>query len=236
VQIVHGSTPVSVDLVSEARRRGESATIEVCPHHLLLDMDDYRRLGPWGCCAPALRERDLVEQMWTRVLRGEIHSLVSDHAAYTREEKERGLDDMLECPLGCQVIQETVPLVLDEAVHRRGMSLPDFARFSATNAARAAGLYPRKGTILPGSDGDLVLYDMHAEWTVDPREQQFSKNPWSPFEGRRVRGKVVRTIVRGTTVYCEGEITVPPGHGAFLSSQDEHGVGASPAARAEMAR
>jgi allantoinase len=236
VQIVHGSSPVSVDLVTDARRQGHPATIEVCPHHLLLDMDDYRRLGPWGCCAPALRERELVEGMWARVLRGEIHSLVSDHAAYTREEKERGLEDMLECPLGCQVIQETVPLVLSEALHRRGMSLPDFARFSATNSARAARLYPRKGTILPGSDADFALYDLQAEWTVDPREQQFSKNPWSPFEGRRVRGRVVRTIVRGATVYCEGEITASPGHGAFLSSQDEHRLGPGTAAMAEMAR
>jgi allantoinase len=235
VQIVHGSSPVSADLVSDARRHGHRATIEVCPHHLLLDMDDYRRLGPWGCCAPALRERELVEGMWDRVLRGELHSLVSDHAAYTREEKEAGRDDMLECPLGCQVIQETVPLVLSEAVHQRGMSLPDFARFSATNSARAAGLYPRKGTILPGSDADLALYDLQAEWTVDSREQQFSKNPWSPFEGRRVRGRVVRTIVRGRTVYCDGEITAPPGHGTFLSSQDEHALGSRSAPVAEMA-
>jgi allantoinase len=234
VQIVHGSSPVSVDLVSNARRRGQPATIEVCPHHLLLDMDDYRRLGPWGCCAPALRERELVEGMWARVVRGEVHSLVSDHAAYTREEKEAGLEDMLECPLGCQVMQETVPLVLSEAVHRRGMSLPGFARFSATNSAKAASLYPRKGTILPGSDGDLALYDLQAEWTVDPREQQFSKNPWSPFEGRRVRGKVVRTIVRGKTVYCDGEITAAPGEGLFLSSQEEHPL--EPARMAEMAR
>jgi allantoinase len=236
VQIVHGSSPVSVDLVAEARRRGQPATIEVCSHHLLLDMDDYRRLGPWGCCAPALRERKLVEGMWDRLLRGEVHSLVSDHAAYTREEKGRGLEDMLECPLGCQVIQETVPLVLSEAVHGRGMSLPAFAEFSATNSAKAAGIYPRKGTILPGSDADLALYDLEAEWTVDAREQQFSKNPWSPFEGRRVRGRVVRTIVRGTTVYCDGEISVSPGHGMFLSSQDKHRLGSSPAPMAETTR
>jgi allantoinase len=236
VQIVHGSSPVSVDLVTEARRRGHRATIEVCPHHLLLDMEDYRRLGPWGCCAPALRERELVEGMWARVLRGEVHSLVSDHAAYTREEKEAGRSDMLECPLGCQVIQETMPLVLSEAVHQRGMPLPDFARFSATNSARAVGLYPRKGTILPGSDADLALYDLQAEWTVDPRDQQFSKNPWSPFEGRRVRGRVVRTIVRGATVYCEGEIIASPGYGTFLSSQDEHQLDPRRAPTPEVAR
>jgi allantoinase len=236
VQIVHSSSPVSVDLVSEARRRGHRATVEVCPHHLLLDMDDYRRLGPWGCCAPALRERELVEGMWERAVRGEIDSLVSDHSAYTHAEKAAGYANMLECPLGCQVMQETVPLVLSEAVHRRGMSLDAFARFSSTNSARAVGLYPRKGTILPGSDADLALYDLDAEWTVDPREQQFSKNPWSPFEGRRVRGRVVRTIVRGKTVYCDGEVTSPPGHGSFLSSQDDHRLAADRTHVAEMVR
>jgi allantoinase len=221
LQIVHGSSPVSVDLVQDARDRGQRATIEVCPHHLLLDLEDYARLGPWGCCAPAIRGRALVEGMWERVLAGTVDSLVSDHAAYTHAEKEAGWEDMLDCPLGCQVIQETVPLVLSEAVHRRGMSLPSFACFSATNTARTVGLYPRKGTILPGSDADLALYDLEAEWVVEPKAQQFSKNPWSPFEGRSVRGRVVRTVVRGRTVYVDGQIVAEPGSGHFLSSQEE---------------
>jgi allantoinase len=224
LQVVHGSSPVSVDLVAEARARGQRATIEVCPHHLLLDLDDLRRLGPWGCCAPALRERALVEGMWDRVLDGRVDCLVSDHAAYTLAEKAAGHDDILAAPLGCQVIQETVPLVLSEAVHRRGMALDAFARFSATNAARIAGLYPRKGTILPGADADLALYDLDAEWVVDPPAQQLSKNPWSPFAGRAVRGRCVRTIVRGRTVHAGGEIHVAPGHGRFLSSQERHGL------------
>jgi allantoinase len=220
LQVVHGSSPVSADLVAQARARGQLATIEVCPHHLLLDLDDYRRLGPWGCCAPAIRERVLVEGMWERVLAGVVDSLVSDHAAYTHAEKEAGWQDMLSCPLGCQVIQETVPLVLSEAVHRRGMALEAFARFSATNTARTVGLYPRKGTILPGSDADLALYALDAEWVVDAQAQQFSKNPWSPFDGRRVRGRLVRTIVRGSSVYADGKIAASAGYGHFLSSQD----------------
>lgn len=232
LQIVHSSSPVSVDLVRAARARGQRATAEVCPHHLLLDLEDYERLGPYGCCAPAIRERALVEGMWQRVLAGQIDCLVSDHAAYTIAEKEAGRDDMLECPLGCQVIQETVPLVLSEAVHRRGMALDAFARFSATNAARIAGLYPRKGTILPGSDADLALYDLDREWVVTPSAQQFSKNPWSPFAGRQVRGRLVRTMVRGSTVFADGEICVDPGHGRFLSSQDRPSPVAEPVAGA----
>jgi dihydroorotase-like cyclic amidohydrolase len=136
------------------------------------------------------------------------------------EEKRRGEADIFEAPLGCQVIQETVPVVLSEAVHQRGMALDAFARFSSTTAARTAGLFPRKGTIRPGSDADLVLWDLDATWTVDPAAQQFSKNPCSPFEGRAVRGKVVRTLVRGATVFADGEIVAEPGSGRFLSVHD----------------
>jgi allantoinase len=216
LQVVHVSSPVSADFVADAKARGQRVTMEVCSHHLLLDLDDLVRLGPYGRCAPALRDRALVERLWQHVLSGNANCLISDHAPYTREEKEPGWDDIFAAPLGLQNLQETVPTVLSEAVHERGMALDAFVRFSSTNAAEIVGLYPRKGTILPGSDADLVLWDLDAEWTVDAASQQFSKNPWSPFDGRVVRGRVVRTLVRGETVYADGEIRAEPGHGRFL--------------------
>ena len=115
--------------------------------------------------------------------------------------------------------------MLDEAYHRRGMPLDAFVRFSSTNAARIAGLYPRKGSLLPGADADLALYDLEGEWVVDAKSQQFSKNPWSPFDGRRVRARVVRTVVRGETVYADGEIVAEPGSGEFLSCHDDYSLG-----------
>lgn len=222
IQIVHVSSPVSAKLVRQAKDEGRPASMEICPHHLLLDLDDLVRLGPYGRCAPALRDRPLVEELWRFVLDGTADSLVSDHCAYTLEEKEPGWEDIFAAPLGCQVMQETVPLVLDEAFHRRGMRLDAFVRFASTNAARIVGLYPRKGSLLPGADADVVLVDLDAEWTVDAKAQQFSKNPWSPFEGRKARSKIVRTLVRGDSVYAEGEILAEPGFGRFLSSQDDY--------------
>jgi allantoinase len=221
IQIVHVSSPRSAEFVRQAKKAGQPASMEICPHHLLLDLDDLVRLGPYGRCAPALRPRALVERLWGYVLSGVADSLVSDHCAYTIEEKEAGWENIFAAPLGCQVMQETVPLVLDEAINRRGLGLPEFARFSSTNAARVARLYPKKGTVLVGADADLALYDLDADWVVDAKGQQFSKNPWSPFDGRRSRTKLVRTIVRGETVYREHEICVDPGYGRFLSSQDE---------------
>jgi allantoinase len=222
IQIVHVSSPVSAKFVRQAKDEGRPASMEICPHHLLLDLDDLVRLGPYGRCAPALRDRPLVEELWHFVLDGTADSLVSDHCAYTLEEKEPGWEDIFAAPLGCQVMQETVPLVLDEAFHRRGMRLDAFVRFASTNAARIVGLYPRKGSLLPGADADVVLVDLDAEWTVDAKAQQFSKNPWSPFEGRKARAKIVRTLVRGESVYAEGEILAESGFGRFLSSQDDY--------------
>jgi dihydroorotase-like cyclic amidohydrolase len=121
-------------------------------------------------------------------------------------------------------MQETVPLVLDEAFHRRGMSLDAFVRFSSTNAARIVGVYPRKGSLLPGSEADILIVDLDTEWKVDAKTQQFSKNPWSPFDGRKARARVVRTLVRGDTVYAEGEIFAEPGFGRFLSSQEAYSL------------
>jgi allantoinase len=228
IQIVHVSSPVSADLVRREKREGRPATMEICPHHLLLDLDDLVRLGPYGACAPALRERALVERLWDSVLDGTADCLVSDHSAYPAAEKDPGWADIFDALLGCQVIQETVPLVLDEAFHRRGMPLDAFVRFSSTNAARIAGLYPRKGSLLPGADADIAIYDLESEWQVDARSQQFSKNPWSPFDGRRARARVVRTLVRGETVYADGAILAEPGSGRFLSCHDDSSLSAPP--------
>jgi allantoinase len=225
IQIVHVSSPVSAELVRREKLEGRPATMEICPHHLLLDLDDLVRLGPYGMCAPALRDRALVERLWDYVLDGTADCLVSDHCAYTREEKDAGWDDIFAAPLGCQVMQETVPVVLDEAVHRRGMSLDAFVRFSSTNAARITGTHPRKGTLLPGADADVALWDLDGEWQIDAVAQQFSKNPWSPFDGRRLRARVVRTLVRGETVYADGEILAEPGYGHFLSCHGDYALG-----------
>ncbi len=155
-QIVHSSCPGSVDLVKAARAQGQQATIEVCSHHLLLDLDDLRRLGPFGRCSPALRARALVEKMWGHLLDCSIDCLVSDHCAYTVEEKSLGREDIFAAPNGCQVMQEMVPVVLDEAYRRRGMALAAFARLIAERPAWIAGVYPREHAGLQRRRPDAV--------------------------------------------------------------------------------
>ncbi len=215
LHVVHTSTSEGVERVQAARRSGQAVSCEVCPHHLLLDEEEYGRLGVWAKCTPPIRARADVEGMWRHLLAGRINALASDHSAATLAEKEEGLTNIWAAPNGIQSIDVGYPLIFSEGVWRRGLSVTAFARLTATNAARLLGLAPRKGAILPGADADLALYDPHAEWTVDAR-RSFNKQPWSPFQGWTCRGQVVRTMVRGRTVYDHGEIVAPGGWGRFL--------------------
>jgi allantoinase len=216
VQIVHVSDPDAAALVRAAAARGTRATFEHTANHLLIDSDDFVRIGPWARCAPPLRPRASVERLWDAVCADGDAQLGSDHSPYRHAEKERGTRDIFDAGMGIQGVQEAVPLVLDEALHRRGLDLGECARLIAGNAAHAVGVHPRKGSIRPGADADLSLWDPESEWTVDAARQQRSRNRWSPFDGRRCRMRLVRTILRGRTAARDGEVLAEPGSGRFL--------------------
>lgn len=218
VHLAHVSAAHSLLAIQEAHDAGHWVTAETCPQYLLLTEDDVARLGPYARCAPALRAREHVDALWRGLADGTLDFVCSDHAPYTVQEKEAGRESIWQAPLGLNVIQVMNPAVLDEAIHTWGFPLEHCAAITATNAARVFGLYPRKGTILVGSDADLALYDFTREWTVRASDL-LTKHRWTPFDGRRVRGQVVRTVVRGRTVYVDGRLAAEPGSGRFVRSE-----------------
>lgn len=223
--ICHSSTVSGAEIVRQAKDRGVRVEIETCPQYLALDTDDLVRLGPFGRCAPAIRERDEVELFWSYVQDGTMDTIASDHCGYTIESKEAGQDDIWKAPLGLSGIQTMLPAMLDEFINKRDMDFPEFVRLTSTNPARIFGSYPRKGTLRPGSDADIAIYNLNAPWTVRG-EDMLHKNKWSPFEGKEIGVRVVRTLVRGATMYeFNGEHVIhgSAGHGRFLSR--EYGVG-----------
>ena len=155
-----------------------------------MDLDDLARLGPYARCAPAIRERAEVDGLWPLVVDGSIQALSSDHSPYIHYEKDAGHEDIFRATLGLNIIQCMLPGVADEGFHRRGLSLTAFARLTASEPARILGLYPRKGSIQVGADADLALWDLDREWEVR-REDLLSRHPWTPLEGRRLRGRPV---------------------------------------------
>ena len=216
VHVPHVTLASVAGLIGRAKARGLSVSAETCPQYLLLDETELDRQGPYAKCSPPLRTRYNVEQLWSSVLNGTIDYHVSDHAPYATAEKERGWADIGLAPNGLSSNQFALPLVLDEAYHRRGMTLEHFARYSATNAAWRLGLFPRKGTIRVGADADLVFYDLEHDWTID-RAEQPNLHQWTPWHGRHCGVRVRRTLVRGETLYDGQAITVGPGFGRFVT-------------------
>ena len=142
---------------------------------------------------------------------GTIDTIGSDHAPFTHAEKDAGIPDIWNAPNGLTGFQTMVPLVFSEGVLGRGLSLERFADLFAENAARIFGL-GRKGRIAVGADADFALLDPRATWTIDDESLEY-KNRWSPYRGLRVTGRIVRTIVRGRTVFESGSVVGDAGYG-----------------------
>jgi allantoinase len=195
-------------------------TVETCPQYLSLNTVDLIALKGYARCAPALRPQDEVDHIWSYVLDETIDVICSDHCGFTREQKDAGEEDIFRAPNGLAGIQTLLPAFYDGAVHTRSMDPSQFVRQIATNPAQIFDLYPRKGTIAIGSDADIVVFDPERTWVVRGDEMHH-KQKWTPFEGKTITGRVVRTLRRGETIYddsLEGDARLPAlaGSGRYL--------------------
>lgn len=222
LHVVHLSTPEGGSLIAAARYAGQRVTVETCPHYLLLDEEAFVRLGPVAKCAPPLRARRAVEGMWRQVLDGTIDCLASDHSPCPPEDKARGAGDVWQAWGGINGVQTLLPLMVSEGVHRRGLPLERLVGLTSANAARIFGLYPRKGSLLPGADADVVIVDPDREWTITAERLRY-RHRLSPFLGWRVKGWIDRVLVRGRTVVRDGEIVGGPGYGRLVRRSDGGG-------------
>jgi allantoinase len=215
LHILHTTLSEGVELVYQAKMDGLEVSVETCPHYLTFNEDDFERIGPVAKCAPPLRSRDEVESLWDVVLEGKVDTIGSDHSPCTFEEKQAGDEDIWKAWGGISGVQTMLVTILTEGVHKRGLPLTSVTRMLSSNPARIMGLYPGKGSFLPGSDADFTVVDLDDEWTLSEKDLHY-KNPHSPFVGRSFKGRVVQTILRGKTVYQEGAFPIEPGYGCFL--------------------
>jgi allantoinase len=217
VHIVHLSTPGAAALVKQAKARGVRVTAETCPQYLALDHDDLFRLAGYAKCAPAIRAREEVELLWPYLADGTLDCITSDHCGFTVESKERGKENIWLAPNGLSGVQTLLPVTISEA-RARGYAWPRIAALTASAPARLWRLAPRKGTIQVGADADLAFVDPDRRWTLS-NEELLHTHQWSPFAGRELQGRVVRTMLRGTTIYDDAHperVTVSPGFGQFV--------------------
>jgi allantoinase len=205
LHVVHVSSGPGVALVAEARARGVDATCETCPHYLALTEDDLEHLGTAAKCAPPLRSAAERDALWAHLAAGRIRLVASDHSPAPPALKAGSFAEAWGGIAGCQSLLE---LLLDEGHHRRGVALGLLAALTSERPARRFGL-DAKGRLQPGADADLALVDLGAG-RVLRREDLHDRHRLSPYAGRRLRGRVVRTLVRGVTVFRDGRIVARP--------------------------
>jgi dihydropyrimidinase len=215
IYFVHLSSPLSVDLVSEARQRGVAAVAETCPHFLCLDDSVYAGNDAIRyLMTPPIRSEQMRKELWQRVAKGEIHSVGSDHCGYSLAQRGEG-EDFTRVSPGIPGVETTLPLLYTYGVEAGLIGMADLVQLLATGPARIFGLYPRKGRLSAGADADLVLFDPKARGPVRD-EDLHSAAGFSPYAGLELSGKVQTTICRGRVVYDHGEVTGEPGWGRFV--------------------
>jgi allantoinase len=216
VVVAHVSSPDAVETVSSNREANSSISIETCPQYLTLLESEVAELGPLRKFTPPARARSEagLDRMWMAVERGPVDFISSDHAPSTLEQKSDG--DIWSVPFGLPGVDTTMPLLLDAAATGR-MSYERLVDLYSERPARTYGLFPRKGCLRSGSDADIVIVDPDDTWTITDKGIR-SKAGWTPYEGRRITGRVVKTYVRGRLVSDGGVVSEKTcGHGCFVS-------------------
>lgn len=216
VYLVHQSTAGAVELVAAARRRGMIAYSETVAHYLLLDDSAYLSAEPerFVCCPP-LRPAQAVRELARHLFTGEITTIGSDHCCYDLEQKRSNSDDVRRMPNGLPGVETRLPVIFSEYVVGQGLPVSRFVELTSTAPARTNGLAHRKGSLLPGADADIAIWNSGTEWTVSASTLHMATD-YTPYEGMPVTGRPETVVVGGRIVVAEGELVDTTPAGRFL--------------------
>lgn len=212
LHMVHGTIPRTFDLIQWNRSRGVSATGETCLQYLLLTMDALVESGGRAKCNPPLRSREAVDGLWRQLQDGSIDIVTSDHSPYPLHRKETA--NIFDAYAGLPGAETLGPLLYSEGVAAGRIDLGRFLHLVASGPAEVFGLR-RKGRLAPDADADFVIFDPEAEWAVADEATHYAVG-WSPYHGRRVRGRVVSTWLGGRCVFRDGTVVGAAGDGSFV--------------------
>jgi dihydropyrimidinase len=218
IYIVHLSATEALAQVSEARTAGFNAFAETCPQYLFLSTDDLARPDFEGAkyvCSTPLRPAEHQANLWRGLRTDDLSVVSTDHCPFCfKGQKEMGIGDFSKIPNGLPGVETRMDLlhsgVVDGHISRRR-----WIEIACATPARMFGLYPRKGTIAPGSDADVVVYDPNATQTLSASTHHMAVD-YSCYEGRQLTGKVGTVLSRGRVLIDGGEYLGEAGHGRYL--------------------
>ena len=222
VYIVHLSCEEALQQALAARARGVNVRVETLIQYLLLDRTDAERPDFEGAkyvMSPPLRDRRNQAVLWDGLRGGLIDTVATDHAPFDfQTQKSLGRDDFTKIPNGIPALEDRVNLLFTHGVGKGRLDLHTFVDVASTRAARIFGLFPRKGTIQPGADADLVVYDPAYRGTITAAGQSMNLD-YSAFEGWAVEGRPSVVTLRGEVAVRDGRFVGTPGRGKFLARQ-----------------
>jgi dihydropyrimidinase len=219
IYIVHMTASEATDAVSEARARGLSVFGETCPQYLFLNQEHYNEPDFGGAkyvMSPPLRPRQHGERLWRALQTDQLSVVATDHCPFCmKEQKELGKDNFAKIPNGAPGVENRMQLLYHGGVAEKRFDIHRFVDITATAPAKIFGLFPRKGTIAPGSDADLVLFDPESEFTISVETQHMNCD-YSAYEGMKVQGRIMKVFSRGEMIVDGDAWLGRAGRGQFV--------------------
>jgi dihydropyrimidinase len=217
--VVHTSTALGMDAIRAARLRGVAVNGETCPQYLLLTDEELSRPDFEGAkyvCSPPLRSEGDQKRLWEGLAEDTLQTIGTDHCPFFfKGQKDLGKGSFLKIPGGLPGVEARLALIHQFGVRAGKISLNRWVELCCSNPARIFGLYPKKGSLEPGADADLVFFDPDHEVTLT-RAMLHEQVDYTPYEGFRLRGYPVMTLLRGRVIVEDGKFTGAPGDGQYL--------------------
>ena len=227
VYIVHLSSREALDAVRAARDDGAPAFAETCPQYLYLSLDDLGRPGFEGAkfvCSPPLRPKPHQDELWKGLIKDDLQLVATDHCPFHfKGQKELGRGDFSKIPNGLPGVEDRFTLIFHGGVNSGRITPNRFVELVATAPAKMFGLYPRKGTIAPGSDADIVVFNPTVERTLSAKTHHMNVD-YSCYEGMTVRGLPEVVMQRGNILVRDGKFHGQRGAGRFIRRSPFHGT------------
>jgi dihydropyrimidinase len=214
--IVHMSSAEGAQIVAAARSEGVDLIAETCTHYLVFtDAMLERADGLKWICSPPIRDQENQDRLWAALRDGRVAMVTSDDAAYSWQAKLYGQNRFDQVPNGLAGIEVRLNLIYSEGVAKSRISLPRFVELVATTPALLFGLYPRKGSLLPGADADIVLFDPAAKWIMG-QETLHMATEYSAYEDVEITGRIVQVYSRGELIVDGDRCLAEKGRGRYL--------------------
>lgn len=217
--IVHVSAKESLNHIREAQARGQKVFAETCPQYLLLDssryLGDFNHTVPY-IMSPPLRRREDNEALWAALADGTVSVVGTDHCPWTMAQKETGIGDFRKIPGGAGGVEHRLSLLYTYGVLGNRISINRMVELISANPAMIFGLYPKKGTVAPGSDADLVIWNPDVQGVISSQTHRQNCDI-NIYEGFHVRGNADCVIAGGRVIIENGIMTAQPAGGRYLS-------------------